>query len=128
MKITGRTPVDGNTKDVEIIVPLKYLGNFWRTLETAIINCEINLTLTMLANLMVRKLCYYQFNRLRNNRNSRYKTECRSSKHVQLHVQLSLRQCKIIATIETRVQKNINWSNYQSSINADARPVFRSPD
>ena len=28
VKITGNTPADGNTKDVEIIVPLKYLINF----------------------------------------------------------------------------------------------------
>ena len=28
VKITGKTPVAGNTKDVEIIVPLKYLSNF----------------------------------------------------------------------------------------------------
>ena len=33
VKITGRTTDDGNTKDVEIILPLKYLSNFWRTLE-----------------------------------------------------------------------------------------------
>ena len=31
-KITGQTGYDG-TKDVEIMVPLKYLSNFWRTLE-----------------------------------------------------------------------------------------------
>ena len=43
MKITRKTPADGNTKDVEIIVPLKYLSNFWRTLEMPLINCEINL-------------------------------------------------------------------------------------
>ena len=28
VKITGKTPADRNTKDVEIIVPLKYLSNF----------------------------------------------------------------------------------------------------
>ena len=33
-------------KDVEIMVPLKYLSNFWRTLEMPLINCEINLILT----------------------------------------------------------------------------------
>ena len=33
VKITGKTPNNGNTKDVEIIVPLKYLSNFWRTFE-----------------------------------------------------------------------------------------------
>ena len=45
VKFTGQTGDDG-TKDVEIIVPLKYLSNFWRTLEMPLINCEINLILT----------------------------------------------------------------------------------
>ena len=46
VKITGKTPSNGNTKDVEIIVSLKYLSNFWRTLEMPLINCEVNLILT----------------------------------------------------------------------------------
>ena len=46
VKITGKTPATGNTEDVEIIVPLKYLSNFWRTLEMLLINCEANLILT----------------------------------------------------------------------------------
>ena len=33
IKITGKTPAAGNKKDVEIMVPLNYLSNFWRTLE-----------------------------------------------------------------------------------------------
>ena len=45
IKIAGNAPADGNTKDVEISVPLKYLGNFWKTLEMSLINCEINLIL-----------------------------------------------------------------------------------
>ena len=45
-KITGNTPDDGNTKDVEIIVPLKYFSSFWRTLEMPLINCEVNIILT----------------------------------------------------------------------------------
>ena len=39
VKITGKTPAVGNIKYVEIIVPLKYLSNFWRTLEMQSINC-----------------------------------------------------------------------------------------
>ena len=46
VKITEKIPDDGNTKNVEIIVPLKYLSNFWRTLEMPLINCEVNLELT----------------------------------------------------------------------------------
>ena len=45
VKITGQTDDDG-TKDVEIMVPLKYLSNFWRTLEMLLLNCEVNLILT----------------------------------------------------------------------------------
>ena len=32
-----------NTKDVEILVLLKDLSTFWRTLEMPLINCEISL-------------------------------------------------------------------------------------
>ena len=28
------------------MLPLKYLSNFWRTLEMPLINCEVNLILT----------------------------------------------------------------------------------
>ena len=48
--MAGQTGDDG-TKNVEIMVPLKYLSNFWRTLEMSLINREINLN-------MVCKMCY----------------------------------------------------------------------
>ena len=44
-KITGQTG-NGGTKDVEIMVPVKYLSNFWRILEMPLINYEVNLILT----------------------------------------------------------------------------------
>ena len=46
IKIIGSTSAGGNTKDVKIIVSLKYLSNFWRTLEMALINWEVSLFLT----------------------------------------------------------------------------------
>ena len=33
-------------KEVEIAVPLKYLSNFWRTLDMPLVNCEVSLILT----------------------------------------------------------------------------------
>ena len=48
-KITGQTGNDC-TKDVEIMVPLKYLSNFWSTLEMSLISCEINLNLNWSRN------------------------------------------------------------------------------
>ena len=37
VKVTGKPPNVGNTQNVEIIVPLKYLSNFWRTFEVSFI-------------------------------------------------------------------------------------------
>ena len=48
-KITGSTE-NNDTKNVEIMVPLKYLSNFWRNLKMPLINCEINLILTWSSN------------------------------------------------------------------------------
>ena len=45
VKMTGQTG-DNGTKNVEIIVPLKYLSNFWRTLKMPLIKGEISLLLT----------------------------------------------------------------------------------
>ena len=46
IKRTGKTPNNDNGKDAEIMVPLEYLSNFWRTLEMPLINCEVSLILT----------------------------------------------------------------------------------
>ena len=45
-KITGQTDHNGKIDNVKTMVPLKYLSNFWRTLEIPLINCEVNLILT----------------------------------------------------------------------------------
>ena len=46
VKTTGKTPAAGNEKGVEIMVPLKYSSNFWKTLQMPLINCEVDLILT----------------------------------------------------------------------------------
>ena len=44
-KITGQPGANGR-KNVEIMVPLTYLRNIWKTLGMPLINCKINLILT----------------------------------------------------------------------------------
>ena len=51
-KITGQTNDDG-IKNIEIMVPLKHLSNFWRTLEMPLINCEVNPILTWSADCVI---------------------------------------------------------------------------
>ena len=43
-------------KKVEIVVPLKYLSNFQRSLDMPLINCEVSLTLTWSENCVVTSL------------------------------------------------------------------------
>ena len=37
-------------KNENVVIPLKYLSNFWRTLNIPLINCEIELILTWSKN------------------------------------------------------------------------------
>ena len=41
------------TENVEIMVPLKLLSNFWGTLEMPLINCEVELILTWSENCVI---------------------------------------------------------------------------
>ena len=44
---------NNNANNAEIMVPLKYLGNFWKTIEKPLINCEINLDLNWSKNCVI---------------------------------------------------------------------------
>ena len=48
VKLLGNPVVDNNvaTLNVKVVVPLKYLSNFFRSLEMPLINCKIKLNLT----------------------------------------------------------------------------------
>ena len=56
VKLLGNPVVDGNIVklSVKIVVPLKYLSNFFRSLEMPFINCKVKLNLTW------KKNVYYQ--------------------------------------------------------------------
>ena len=49
----GESTEQGNQKvkeNLEIVIPLKYLSHFWRSLNMPLINCEVSLTLTWSEN------------------------------------------------------------------------------
>ena len=48
LKLLGNPVLDGNIakRSVKVVVPLKYLSNFFRSLEMPLINCKIKLDLT----------------------------------------------------------------------------------
>ena len=44
-KLIGSMPNDNDTLDTEVVVPLKYFSNFWRSPDLPLINCKTELDL-----------------------------------------------------------------------------------
>ena len=104
IKITGKTPADGNTKDVEIIVPLKYLSNFWRTLEMPLINCEVNLILTWSSTCVIT------------NSTDIGTFEIDDTKLYVPVVTISTQNnAKLLQQLKSGSKRTINWNKYQSN-------------
>ena len=51
--MTGKTNDDGDIENVKVMIPLKYLSDFWRTLEMPLINCAVELILTWSRNCVI---------------------------------------------------------------------------
>ena len=104
IKITGKTPAAGNTKDVEIIMPLKYLSSFWRTLEMPLINCEVNLILTWSKDCVITdSTCAGKF-------------KITETKLYVPVVALSTQDnVKLFQQLKSGFKRTINWNKYGSS-------------
>ena len=110
VKITGKTSDDGNIKDVEIIVPLKYLSNFRRTLEMRLINCEVNLELTWSRDSVIT------------NSNGAGKFAITETKLYVPVVTLSTQDnAKLIQQLKSGFKRTINWNKYESSVKTFAQ-------
>ena len=123
VKITGNTPAGGNTKDVKIIVPLKYLSNFWRTLEMPLINCEVNLILTWSKDCVIT------------NSTGAGKFKITETKLYVPVVTLSTQDnAKLLQQLKSGFKRTINWNKYQSDpktyaqnryLNHLVKPIFQ---
>ena len=104
-KITGQTG-NGGTNDVEIIVPLKYLSNFWRTLEMPLINCEVNLILTWSSTCVIVST---------NIPNQNATFAITDTKLYVLVVTLSTQEyTKFLQQLKSGFKRVINWNKYLS--------------
>ena len=102
-KITVQTDDDGK-KNVEIMVPLKYLNNFWRTLEMSLINCEANLILTSVCVLAAV-----------DDANQTATFEITDTKLYVPVVTLSTQEnTKFLQQLKSGLKRVINWNKYLS--------------
>ena len=103
IKITGKIRVNDNEKHVEIMVPLKYLSNFWRTLEMSLINCEINLILTWSSTCVIT------------NSNGAGTFAITDTKLYVPVVTLSTQEnTKLLQQLKSGLKRVINWNKYLS--------------
>ena len=102
MKITGNTPNDDNTKDVEIIVPLKYLSNFLRTFEMPLINFEVNLILTRSSTGVITNSAGAGTFAIRDRKF-----------YVPVVTVLTQDNAKLLQQLKSAFKRTINWNKYQ---------------
>ena len=105
IKITGKIPNNNNNnnvKNVEIMVPLKYLSNFWRTLEMPVINCEVNLVLTWSSTCVIT------------NSNAGTFEITDTKLYVPVETLSTQENTKFLQQLKSGFKRVINWNKYLS--------------
>ena len=122
--ITGK--LEGNNvekDDVEIVVPLKYLSNFWRTVDIPLINCEVSLTLTWSENCVITSKATREADPdadptvagINNPRNAVFKiTDCKL--YVPVITLSSENDNKLLEQLKAGFKRTITWNQYRSEM------------
>ena len=97
---------NGRINDAKIMLPFKYLINFWRTLEMPLINCEINLILTCSAN------CVIIYTNVANQNPSFEITETKL--YVPVATLSTRNNAKLLPQLKSGFKTTINWNKYLS--------------
>ena len=104
--ITGQTDNNGRIDNVEIMVPLKYLSNFWRTLEMSLIKCEVNLNLTWSVD------CVIIYTDVANQIPTFSITE--TNFYVLVVILSTQDHAKLLTQLKSRFKRAIRWNKYLS--------------
>ena len=109
---------NGVFKNVKIAVPLKYLSNFWRSLEMPLINCKIHLELNFTKDCVMSTIADTTF-------------KIKNTKLYVLSVTLSTKDnAKLVKLLEEGFKRPVYWNEYQTKIetrNLDNNNLTRFP-
>ena len=111
-KITGESAADNNNGNiagrvnVEIMVPLKYLSNFWRTLEMPLIYCEVEIILNWSANCVIIYIDVA-------NQVPTF-TITKTNIYVPVATLSTQDNAKLLLQLKSGFKKTINWNKYLS--------------
>ena len=113
-KITGKTG-DDSRKDVKIMVPSKYLSDFWRTLEMALINCEVSLIVTWSANCVISNAAENQ---------ATIFAITVTKLYVPVLTLSTDDNGKLSQQLKSGFKRTINWNKYQSKVKMQAQSRY----
>ena len=103
----------GNTKDVQIAMPFKYLSNFWKALDIPLINFEVNITLTCSEKCVIT-----------NSIDART-FEITDTKLYVPVVNLSTQyNTKLLEQLKPGLKRKIIWNKYQSNVPTQAKKQY----
>ena len=106
--------------DVEIAIPLKYLGNFWRSLDIPLINCEIKLVLSwykecVLVGRAFRGPPAAAANRIDSPTSAKFEiTDCKL--YVPVVTLSAENDNKLLEQLKSRFRRSIKWNKYMSQM------------
>ena len=110
------------TQEVELAIPLKYLGNFWRALNIPLISCEVSLELIWDKNCLITSLEQRDIGG--GNRDNAPTGATLSITDFKLYVPsvtLSLDdETKLLTNLKSGFKREIIWNRYRSQMNTEA--------
>ena len=115
------TAVNNNRvfKNTKVAVPLKYLSNFWRSLEMPLINCKIYLELDWVKNCVISSVAGVTTFKVTN-----------TKLYVPIVTLSSKVNVKLVKLLEKGFKRPVYWNEYQTKIesrNLDNNNLTRFP-
>ena len=95
---------NGVFKDMKIAVPLRYLSNFWRSLEMPLINCKIHLKLNWTKNCVMSTIADTTF-KITN-----------TKLYIPIVILSSKDNVKLVKLLEEGFKRPVYWNEYQTKI------------
>ena len=110
------------TQEVELDIPLKYLGNFWRALNIPLINCEVSLELKWNKNCVITSLEQRDIGG--GNRDNAPTGATLAINDCKLYVpEVTLSkddEIKLLTNLKSGFKREIIWNKYRSQMTTEA--------
>ena len=126
MQIMALSKETQRLKSLEIVVPLKYLSNFWRNLDMTLINCEVTLTLTWSENCVLTDIKTQTAAAAQGDNPAREKVDAPTNAtfkitDTKLYVPVVTLSAKddnnFLERLKSGFKRTINWNKYRSEMN-----------